>query len=238
MNNLNNLPVLIRNLVGSIVSLKDFPQVEMTVKFAKNTKLELQFIYIGRVLGETYFKENNNKSDDFHRDWLMNLNPEKEISINVIPEKFNNDASIIIGYILALKFSTSGKQITINNVRNFLEEVTFSPDAKSKKDEILFYCFFWLGLLNQKLSSFFQTSFSAKILLAIEKKSYQLVKNISVAFFDCFTEKNISEWCQLKAEKLRPTSKRFTEYCKMYSGESPKKEQKNKSSKRSSHIIC
>lgn len=221
LNNLNQLPVIVGSLLASIIAIKDFPQVEMTAKLSKNTKLELQFIYIGRILGETYFKSNNNKTDDVHRDWLMNLNPEKQINIAGIPEKFIDDAAIIIGYILALKFSMSNKQ-SMTIVRNFLDELTLSDDVINKKDEILFYTFFWLGTINQKLNTIFQTSITSDILLSIEKKSYQLSKNITVPFFDFFTDKFVLDWCKIKSENLRSSSKRFTEYCKMISGESPK----------------
>ena len=51
-----------------------------------------------------------------------------------------------------------------------------------------------------------------------------LKKNLleKIKFEEMFSEKLIQDWLAIKGEKLKASSKRFTEYCKMYSGETPK----------------
>jgi hypothetical protein len=222
MNNISKLPIFLEKIIPHIIETKDFPQVELTTKLAKNTKLELQFIYLGRSLGEIYFSDNKGKTDDKHRNWLMNLNPEKGISISDVPERFSNDATAIIAYIIALRYSATNKKASLNAIRDFVQEVPGLTESNLSIDETLFYTMFWLGLLKFELNRFFHTSTSSEILIAIEKKSYQLSKSPESPVFEIFPEKSIMDWLALKGEKLKASSKRFTEYCKMYSGETPK----------------
>jgi len=222
MNNISNLPVFLEKIIPPIIEIKDFPQVELTTKLAKNTKLELQFIYLGRFLGEIYFADSNGKTDEIHRNWLMSLNPEKGISVNPIPERFNSDATSIIGYIVALKYTVVNKRASLNAIREFVQDIQGLSESGLSIDETLFYTMFWLGLLRFDLNRFFHTTTSSEILIAIEKKAYQLSKFPENPVFEIFSEKSIMDWLAIKGEKLKASSKRFTEFCKMYSGEAPK----------------
>lgn len=222
MNNMIKFPVFLQKIIPSIIEIKDFPQVELTTKLAKNTKLELQFIYLGRSLGEIYFDDNGGKTDDPHRTWLLNLNPEKGISINKLPDRFANDANAIIAYIIALRFSVFNKKASFNSVRDFVLDIPGLDESTLSLDEILFYTMFWLGLLKFDLNRFFHTKISSGILIAIEKKAYHLGKSTESPLLEMFSEKIILDWLAVKGEKLKASSKRFTEYCKMYSGETPK----------------
>lgn len=222
MNNITRLPVFLERIIPSIIEIKDFPQVELTTKLAKNTKLELQFIYLGRSLGEIYFEEKGGKTDDQHRNWLMSLNPEKGISIGNVPERFANDANAIIAYIIALRYSVFNKKASFNAIRDFILDIPGLNESNVSLDEILFYTTFWMGLLKFDLNRFFHTTTSSGILIPIEKKAYQLSKSSESPLFEMFSEKLIQEWLAIKGEKLKASSKRFTEYCKMYSGEIPK----------------
>ncbi|OJY84647.1 MAG: hypothetical protein BGP13_21925 [Sphingobacteriales bacterium 40-81] len=222
MNNISKLPVFLEKIIPPIIEIKDFPQVELTTKLAKNTKLELQFIYFGRSLGEIYFADNKGKTDEEHRSWLMNLNPEKGITVSSIPERFKSDAAAIIGYIVALKYTMINKKASLNEIREFVQDILGLLDSDLSVDEILFYTMFWLGLLKFDLNRFFHTTTSSEILIAIEKKAYQLSKSPESPVFEIFPEKSIMDWLVVKGEKLKASSKRFTEYCKMYSGETPK----------------
>lgn len=216
MNNITTLPTLIYKLLPLIIESKDFPQIEMTARFAKNTKRELQFIYLGRVLGEIYF---DGKTDDLHREWLMKLNPENEMNILDIPEKFKSESVWILGYILSLRFAST-PEIAISELHSFLSGINGFDSAKFNEDEVIFCTFFWLGSLNEKLNYLFHTSFSADLLLSIEKKSFQLSRN-ETHIFDFYSEKIISDWIQNKFARLTPSSKRFTTYCEMFSGSKP-----------------
>jgi len=129
MNNISKLPVFLEKIIPRIIEIKDFPQVELTTKLAKNTKLELQFIYLGRSLGEIYFADNNGKTDDAHRNWLMNLNPEKGISVSPVPERFSADATAIIGYIAALTYAVVNKKASLNAIREFVQDTPGLSDS-------------------------------------------------------------------------------------------------------------
>jgi hypothetical protein len=222
MNTTTKLSIFIYNIISKIIEIKDFPQVEITSKLSKNTKLELQFIYLGRTLGEIYFTDNNGKIDDVHRNWLMNLNPEKEINVSTIPERFKTDSSIIIGYIVAIKFNLINKMESSNTTRKIVQNILELSKFDIDIYEIQFYTMFWLGLLKVELNRYFHTETSREILIAIEKKAYQLSTLTENQGFEIFTDKTVKNWLVIKEEKLRASSKRFTEYCKMYSGETTK----------------
>jgi len=219
---LDKFPEIFVSLLSIITDLKEFPQISITPQFAKSTKIELQFIYFGRVLAETYFKENNNKTDDIHKNWLMHLNPERKIQVLPIPDKFIADSDIIIGYILALHFSSSTKNISMSDAKLFLVNAISNNSNIKNQDQILFYCFLWLGLLNQKLNNYFHTKYSIDILYYIESNSYILTKNLDKALFPEIMSSVVSDLMEPAKIKNKSKSKSFSEYCLMLSGESPK----------------
>ncbi len=221
INNLTRLSDFQQKLIAVINEVKDFPQVEMTSKLSKNTKLELQFIYLGRLLGELFFSQSEGKIDETHRNWLMNLNPEKNISFGPTPEKFKSDAEVILGYIVALKYNIINKKVSLNQIKDYYKNIEGFKDSQLSLYKAAFYTMFWLGLLKSELTNIFHTNISSSILLSIEKKAYQLNKLSENSVFEKFNDDFIKDWIKIKEEKLRASSKRFTDYCRMYSGESP-----------------
>jgi hypothetical protein len=218
INSKEKLSFLIEIILPEIVEQKDFPQVEMTAKFSKKTKTELQFFHFGRILGRVYFKENDDKMDDIHRDWLMNLNPEKDVYIGNIPEKFKEDIAIIIAYVLTLKFSIYTSEINIDYAKEILKNIDKGVIFEIK-NEILFYIFFWTGLLNPEFDNYFHTNTSAKIICYIDKKSYQFTNKTTTLISAIFTDDEIKKYKQLKKKNITEKSKVFKDYCKMLYGD-------------------
>jgi hypothetical protein len=222
MNNLIALTDFERTIIIAAIEVKDFPQIPLTPQFAKSSKKELQFIFLGRILGELYFKDNNGRADDAHRNWLMKLNPVGDIEIGAVPERFVPISASVLGYILAIKFSDNNSDNLLEIIRTYLRERDLQSESTISSEVVLFYGMFWSGLLNFDFTRYFHTSLSREVLLDIEKKAYCLTKNPDVKIFDDFTEEIANQWIKIKSEKGNVPGKRFSEYCKMHSGEVPK----------------
>jgi len=222
LNELRVLPLIIAKMLPVIIEMNDFPQIEMTAKLAKSTKIELQFIYFGRLLGEIYFQDFQGKTDDEHREWLMALNPAKELKISNPPERFKADFAVIVGFITALKTISSDSVNSIEGVKLILKSSFPGDSISGILNQAIFYCFFWLGLLSKRFDNYFHTRISASLLLALDIKAYELRHNSIGTILPKFENTEVDNWLKLKREKNKPSGKRFKEYCKMYSGNVPK----------------
>ncbi len=222
MNNLTALSGFEKVIIAEAIAGKDFPQVPITGKFAKSSKKELQFIFLGRILGDLFFRDNNGKSDDVHRNWLLKLHPDGELKTGPVPERFTPIAESVLGYIIALKYHDKNQGNPVEIFRNNIQEIRVNTEGEFPADEVFFYYLFWTGLLKNEFTRYFHTSITSEILLSIEKKAYGLTMETKDGLFDLFTEDDVNHWIKIKSEKTHIPGKRFSEFCKMHSGEVPK----------------
>lgn len=212
--------LLLKRIIAEILKARGFPQVQVTADTAKNTKIELQFIFFGRLLAQIYFPDNDGKTDEEHRNWLMSLNPTKDMSITQIPSRFKEDVSIIIAYLLNLKISSEQLNLSDDQYRDLICDLKGFTNSGLSVDGILFYTHFIQGIQRNELSRIFHTNSSQRILTSIERKAYQLANEYQV--FQEVPEDIVQNIWKLCSENTTPKSQIFSDYSLMLSGEKAK----------------
>lgn len=213
------LPNPFYELFEDIIVRNDFPIVKATGKLAKESKSVLQLIYLGSFLAKNLFKENDGLLDDAHKKWLRRLNPEEEIEVGVIPKKFQSVAELIIGYALAIQ-SKANKRKGIKSYESYSNSISFLNKKELEIDTIHFFQAFWSGVLNRELDNYFHVPDSSMLLLVIEARAYQVVKQTDNYDLNIIEEAKESIK-KTKSDDKRILNARYSKYCELISGKKP-----------------
>lgn len=174
--NINNNDIF-NSIVSTIANKNTLPQVQMTAKFAKAKKEELEFIWFGQNLGNVYFNNNQNKLDEEHKNWLHTINPTKDFKIKMIPERFLPDKEFILSYLIYIKLKSRKITFTANNV---IDKTSKAIEFDDINKNAIYYWILLFESLTTDYNSYFATAFSADLLLAFELSAYNYLKNTNI----------------------------------------------------------
>lgn len=204
--NLSNVDIFYQ-IVSSIATKNTLPQVQISAKFAKATKEELEFIWFGQSLASVYFNDNQNKLDENHKNWLHTINPTKNFTIKDIPERFLSDKEFIISYLIYMKLKSRKEFFTVNDIIDNISRIISFNDISN--DNVFYWILLFDGL-TKNYNSYFATSFSADLLLGFESTAYDYLKNTNIQK-QTFSLNKLSNYKKLDKKIITSCFKAFAE---------------------------
>ena len=185
---------IFRLIVNSIANKNALPQVQMSSKFAKATKEELEFIWFGQSLGKVYFSENKDRLDDEHKNWLHKLNPKpkEDFVIASVPDKFEGDKEFILSYLIYIKLNSKKISLGVEVIKGYINEII--KDKNVCKNTVCYWILLFDGL-SSNYNSYFATASSTDLLLSFETITYNFINKakIQVAGYDIDKLKRFKE---------------------------------------------
>ena len=181
LNSFDDISSFQRQLIVVVLENKCLPSDVMSVRNQNfSSQVFYQWIWWAKFIVNNLLTDVLDEDEiKDHKDWLKLFNPDDlqdiEVAIANVPEKFESQLSMIVGYHQAI--TTSPLSLSNNEIKS--TPYRLESLSVEKKSEVVFWRLFFQSLFLDKTDYIYPTSIIQSDFYDLEVNAYEVAKNIS-----------------------------------------------------------